>query len=350
MVLPKFWTYLLGHFFSRFFGTLFLVLFLLITARFQEIASFLALSGSFKQTAIFVCIQLPLLLPFAMTIAATVSSYSLTWGLTSSNELVALRLSSLSLHSIFAPIRYSLLILAGISALISAEYAPLSRILSKKALEDATVTNPFSLLQQGIGSAGKNVAVSYDLGSSAEELQSFRGVFYNEKEDTLELALADTISMMNGEIRATNLRCLRKEQETYMLDQSKDTYISTSSISDWVSHNKDSFSSSSYPVSYHLLSGNQKKFMKSLSFLFFPLSLVALSFAGLAGGYGYSRSNSKKGRAVFFTATLLSFFGFTVGRSFAAFPALSLSLYIVPNLLALALGIYSLQSAERGGA
>lgn len=348
MVLPKFWSYLLRSFLQRFFGALFLLLVLLITARFQEIASFMALSGSLLMTAKFIAIQLPLLLPFAMTISSVIAAYTLSWSITSSNELIALRLSSLSLLSVFAPIRYALFMIACISALIAAEYAPLSRILSKKAIEDASITNPFSLLQKGFGVTSTNVALSYEKGENSSNIASFRGAFYNEKDDTLELALADSITIEQGEIVAKNLQCIKKEKSSYLIDQSRKTLIAKSSLTDYLTKNKQQFSSSAYPFSYHISSHNVEHILKAASFLFFPTSILSLPLCAIAGGYSYSRSKNRRGRITLLVALALSFFGFAFGRSLTDFPIASLFFYVVPNGIAYMLGRTEIVRSDRG--
>src|SRR5690606_8377388 len=120
----------------------------LIVSRFREIARFTALSGSWKEAALFTAYQIPFILPLALPISALIASLLLMERISATEVRTACRAAGKSLSSLLFPVCMAAALLSCLAFLTAAEATPLCRKQTKRLLVEKTSTNPPLLLQR----------------------------------------------------------------------------------------------------------------------------------------------------------------------------------------------------------
>ncbi len=147
-LMPILWRYLLYHFFQVFSLCVCSFISILLVTRFQDIARFASTGAAKSFVFLFVCYQIPSILPLAIPISCLIASMLLFQRLSKSHELTAFRCSGLGLFTIATPLFVAGAVLALLNFTLVSEIAPQCRALSKSLAYEMTAANPLSLLQK----------------------------------------------------------------------------------------------------------------------------------------------------------------------------------------------------------
>lgn len=146
--MPILWRYLLFHFFQVFSLCVCSFISILLVTKFQDIARFASTGAAKSFVCLFVCYQIPSILPLAIPISCLIAAILLFQRLSRSHELTAFRSSGLGLVTIASPLFFAGALLAFLNFTFVSEIAPKCRALSKGLAYEMTATNPLSLLQK----------------------------------------------------------------------------------------------------------------------------------------------------------------------------------------------------------
>ncbi|HSX03479.1 MAG TPA: LptF/LptG family permease [Rhabdochlamydiaceae bacterium] len=193
--MPIFWRYLLYHFFQVFSLSVCSFISILLVTRFQDIARFASTGAAKTFVCLFVCYQIPSILPMAIPISCLIASILLFQRLSKSHELTAFRSSGLGLFTIAFPLFFIGAILALLNFVIVSEIAPKCRALSKSLAYEMTATNPLSLLQKDTLVKLKNTYFDMKVLKSGKYAKDIIFIMRNLSNQRLGLLTAKELSL-----------------------------------------------------------------------------------------------------------------------------------------------------------
>jgi lipopolysaccharide export system permease protein len=146
--MPILWRYLFIHFFQVFSLSVCAFISILLVTKFQDIARFASTGAAKSPTCLFICYQIPSILPLAIPVSCLIAALLLLQRLCRSHELTALRACGLSLSTLAAPLFFMGALLTLLNFIFVSEVAPKCRALSKGLAYEMAAANPLSLLQK----------------------------------------------------------------------------------------------------------------------------------------------------------------------------------------------------------
>lgn len=191
--MPQLWHYLLRIFF-KIFGLCFLgSLGIGLLLKHKKIAEFIAAGASFKQASILALGFMCRPMPFVIAISALAAAFFLSYRMSASSEITAMRSSGLNLNQIFFPIYCMGAGLSLSNFFITSELIPYMQLVINEILLEEIQINPLVLLQQNSFPFFKQAYVNMDLTLNGTHADRAFLIFKNEKHDRLAILTADTL-------------------------------------------------------------------------------------------------------------------------------------------------------------
>lgn len=197
-IVPVSWRYLLSIFIKIFILSQCSIILLILLICSKEILTFASLGTKLSNTFLFTLYQIPHILPITIPLCALFASLMLVFKLNQTHELSALRTLGFSLIKIFTPIFFFAGFLFLLNLFIVSEIASTAVEKSKKMLYEDTSINPLFIFQRKDLIKYKNIDIS--LNDKEHTI-----VYKDPKKNRLSLCLADSITTIGQEIKATNL-------------------------------------------------------------------------------------------------------------------------------------------------
>jgi lipopolysaccharide export system permease protein len=213
------WRYIIRSYLSMFFLSVGTFVWVLLVLRFKEIARFAALNGSWLKTSLFAFYQIPFILPMAVPFSALISSLLLFQRMSQSNELNALRASSLNFKKIFTPLCVAAAFLTLGNFLICAELAPFCRRASKTLFYQETSENPLLLLQRQKLVKLNHAHLSFDMVKEGKRARNFLLITPNKSHERLGLVSAKRLSVQGEELMGDGLSMI-----SYLKSEKSDAF------------------------------------------------------------------------------------------------------------------------------
>jgi lipopolysaccharide export system permease protein len=143
------WRYQIREFSTRFFFFLTFITATLLTFKADSFAKLLSTGISVKIVFFFLLLQIPLVLPMAISISALLASSLLTHKLLTMRMIYTLPSSGVSLNKILAPLFFMGLFCSSLNLFLISDIIPLSRIETYALFQDEKNINPLLILKKG---------------------------------------------------------------------------------------------------------------------------------------------------------------------------------------------------------
>jgi len=193
--MPLVWRYLLFHYFQFFFVSIGSFITALLVMRLKEIAQFGSLDAGYGALLLFICYQLPYILPIAIPLSAVIASALLLQKMSQRRELLILRAAGMTFFQIFFPLLLGGIILSLLNFTVLAELGPRSRVLAKQLYSEVSARNPFYLFHHLSKRKASHAYVEMNLSQKGRGGEELVLVLSHPRERRLELVTAQEVHM-----------------------------------------------------------------------------------------------------------------------------------------------------------
>lgn len=345
--MPTVWKYCLGQFVKIFLLTLCAFIALMLVMRLNDIARFAAQSSEWKTIALFMAYQIPYILPLSMPIAALAAAFITMSKLCDSSEITALRVGTLSINKIHAPILCLALLLSGFNFMLASELNPFSRMQTRKLIFKTTATNPLFLLQKSKYIRLKDTSIDLSTIKANKHAQNLTFVTFNKSADRLSAVFAKDLRVKNGQLKIKNLtQLLSLPSDNFdhlLIENQQETDLPAKDLSLFLRSPSVRISYDSLPWRIMRLKAESDRGHKRYQNTFFfervrrisyGISPLTFSLIGLSFGLQIGRNHRKRALVLATCLTALLLASILVGKSFETKPLLAAICYFVPHPLA----------------
>ncbi len=359
--MPVLWRYLLSSYFKVFGLCVLAFISTLLVMRFSEIAQF-ATSGAPKLTIIlFISLQIPYVLPFAIPISCLIAAVLLLQRLSHTQELTALRASGLGLKTITYPILLMGALLALLNFTFASEINPVCRGLTKKLIYEITTQNPLFVLQKDSMIKMKNIFFDMKMLHSAKGAEDVVIVMKNNGNGKLTIMTAKELSLTGAQLKGKQVTIISnataKEENAFdhLIIENQETMSTKAANLSLGMQKTDWISSFDYMPLKMVIA---KKIINKKSFGSLDLEIIrrfsiglaafTFTFIGVAFGMQLGRTHSKKGLMLAIALALfylLAFIGAKSMRHSLAIPAI---LYLMPHPIIIFLSMKAIKRVSKG--
>lgn len=351
--MPKIWKYLLVQYAPLFLMNLGSFVFLLLVSRAQEIARFAASSAHPLGIIYFTLYQIPYLLPLAIPLSSLVACYALFQRLSQSQEITAMRASSLSLGKMIFPIVLIGAMLNIANFAICSDLTPLCRFQSRVLAAKLSSQNPLHLLNQSFLSDTHMEYANLDRIQGANNVELVR---YNPKLKKLELFLASRLFVEGGVLQGEDVLWLSSKKaqvgfDHLWMEQLKTFHMQDSALVKALrpnpKSNKSDYLQTAPLVKKIQMDKKSKAKRIHLAELFRRISLglspLTLTLLGISFGIRFERVPRR--RHFWITSLLAAFFliSFVLLKSVKATPLLALTLLLIPHFIVVIASLHRLR-------
>lgn len=378
-MIPVIWKYLISNFLRTFSLTVGAFLAILLASRLEEIAHFTSFGADFGLILIFTLFQIPYILPIAIPIACLIGSILLMQKLSGDQELTAIRASGFSLKEVAFPLLLTAFMISIVNFICVSELATMSHHESNVLKNELRSINPLLLLHNKHLMRTKGIYYetlgSSKLGQSASDIligvpdqsdQSIRMVLAKKLEISQERILADQLTLITpfgnespGTFRNVMMENINKTaislEEFANLIEKKLVKITLDSMNmrGLLEYRRELKNESLSPDLDDLrkkeisknLNAIISEIVRRFSLGFSPFTLTLL---GLAFGVSISRLSSNWSLTFPIGLTALFLATFFAAKSIDKNLWLSLSLYIIPQLLIIFASIRKMEKISHG--
>lgn len=351
------WRYQIREFSVRLLFILTFTTLALLTLKSDMFAKLVAIGISAKTLVLFLMLQIPLLLPMAISISCFLSVCLVVHKLWRSNMLSTLRACGLSIQEILAPLYFMGLFFSFINLLLLSDLVPLARMQSYALLHDETKINPLVTLKKGKAPLLRHSFVHMEMDKSKKfaknlfllipdphteflHLLTAKSISYDESVSIKESSLISTIAQEDGKMPTLVIENVfsQKIPLSFFLP-SPTLYYSAKNYG--VLTFKELFNSfNTYKNPFFL-----SDIFVRLGFIILPFSLT---FTGAIFSLRSLESKQKVRIALLAISCVVSIVGIIAARTFRVSPNVAILASIVPSAIFIPLAAIYRSFLERG--
>lgn len=361
--MPLLWSYLLRSYLRVFSLSVSGFIAILLVTRLKEIARFHALASTASKSILFTLYQIPHILPIAIPISCLISAILLFQNMSRTHELTAFRSSGVSLKLVFAPLFIASSFLAILNFYITSELATSSRQKSREMLFEETTVNPLILLQRQKLLKMDPSYVDMKIDSEGKKAKDLLFITKNQTSDRLSLLTAKKFWLEKETLHGQDVAIIsnldsEEGYDTLVVENQKSLSTHAPSVSKFMKHDRTRLNPSSLPLRMLLI-----RFQKKSSFPFkqistpeilrrISLGIAALTFTfiGIAYGLEIKRNKSAKGILTVSFLAIFVFACYMLGKQIKAKILISCLSFIVPHILLIIAGLYTISKVQKGKA
>ena len=360
--MPLFWRYLLKSYFQVFFLSVLGFIGILLLMRIQEIARLTSLYADIKQVGLFVLLQLPYILSFAIPMSGFISAILLFQRLSSTHEFIAFRASGVGIWTLITPLVIAAGFLSVIHLIVVADLTPRARYHSYTLIQNLALTNPFFLMEKSKQVKPRQSYIDMQITKYRKEAQDMIFAIKNPTNSRLTLILAKELLLKGPLMEAKNvavissIKTTQKGYDDLIIENEEKTLTSTHSLASFLQKNPPCIRLEYLPIGTLLkkmsLDSEEKSIKKTQSEIYrrflFPLNTFALSFLGFSLGMQIERK--KKGWKIYapLLFSALTFFSSITAKSLHLTPYKALFFYILPFPILLFASYWAQRQVIRG--
>lgn len=355
--MPLFWKYLLKNYLKVFFLSIFVFIVMLLLTRTKEIARFYALSDSIKDVYLFICLQIPHILPWAIPISCFISAYLLFQSFSQTSELTAMRAFGISIKGLITPLLFASLVISSINFYILSEISFASYFKSRKLLIEKTSVNPIQLLKRQKLLKIKDSFVTFQ-NKDPDTAQNLLWIM-NHK-NRLALFSAKELCLDKEKIIGKNtafLFSLKEDKDplSHLIIENHQSIISSANdLSNLMKKSRWSFYPSAMPLRLlKIHKQNHPAEKTNLSYELLKRSSIALTslvftLTGIAFGIHIKKTRAKK--KILYPIFLLSLIilAHLSAKQLKTHLITSFCIYFIPQLLVIGINIRELNKLQKG--
>jgi lipopolysaccharide export system permease protein len=360
---PVFWQYLLRSYIKVFFLSVLSFIFVLLVTRIQDIARFIALASNTKSIFLYILYQIPHILPLAIPISCLISSLLLFQRLSHTHEMTSLRACGLSLTQIISPLLFAAFLVFLVNFYVTAELTPQCRLYSKEIVYSQTSQNPLLLMQRQNLLQLKNLYVDMEMHEGDSKAKNVFFAMKNPSNQRLNLVFAKQLDVKNILLVGKNISFFSHIEpnspdlfDILVLENQQMMTTNAHVLAESMKPNRWTVNPNYLSLRMLLIRKNLDPSSKNIRILKvelirrFGFAFSAFSFTciGMAFGTEISRVKRKKGLIFASSLALIILLGFAFAKTVRAHVALSLLIYIVPQILALSCSFWVLRRTSRG--
>ena len=360
--MPILWRYLIRHYLRVFILSVSCFIAILLVTRFQEIARFASMGGSFSAFGLFILYQVPFILPFAIPLSSLISALILFQKLCRTHELTAMRASGMGLFHITFPLLFVCGLLSLANFTLVSEVGPKCKALSKSLAYEMTAINPLSLLQKDTLIKLKDSFVDMKTLKAGKSAKDVVLVMRNVSNERLGIMLAKELILDHENLRGKQVTFIslidsKKNQNfDHLLIENQDEMISKAAdLSQFLHSGEISSGDDALNFRFLLLKNKthpEKAWRRIHQEIAMRLTLGLAPFTftllGIAFGMDIGRSRNKKG-ILWASLLALVYLGFfVIAKSLKHAPLPSVICYLIGHPILLLFSFKSLKQASRG--
>lgn len=355
--MPLLWRYLLRNFFKSFFLCIGTFICVLIVLRAQHIAKFAATKDGLYTTLLFTLLQLPYILPFAISFSSLLASFLVAQNLDLSGSITSLRSCGLSFKEIFFPLYCLSIILGLLNFLVISELSPYSKKKTKELLNTSFLKHPLALLEDRQFQNSRGVLPLFTSTSSSNQ-QNIMIAFSRPYPKQLSLILAQELTLHHQQLQAKNAHVFSSSKE---LDHTRTLVESYEDLHTCVEKMIPRYKKHHPTLTFEELSTkkclanlkvtcNKERvagYFEMLKRAFFFTTPIAFVFLATACATQSSRSRKSSLKTLVFW-TILVLASYFLGKSFEKHPAYAAWIFFTPQCLIVTYSLAHLHKIRKG--
>ena len=378
---PLIWRYFLIYYFKIVILSIGAFTAVLLVTRLDDVAHFASFNSEGIKVLLFACIQIIYVVPVALPPATLMASIILFQKLSHSRELVAFRVTGLSLRQILFPILSAGFLLSIINFYTLSELTTQSHFIATSMQNDFLSTNPITLLKNPQLIRNEKVYVCLEDTPLENKANNIFIGFYNTSQERVNLIYIKELLSIDDKLRANQVSLISSfetnssnhydnliiESQEKVESLSKDfsflinkqgwsigakelksslllariSNFKEQRLKESLSQNRPSVIKKYTQKINHAYVAFIKRF--SLGFACFTLTLL-----GAAYGIEIGRHQRKKGIAMAILYTIFFLISFFTAKNFSNHLILSSFLFIFPHILILLTSTITLRKVSRG--